>query len=212
MGKIVGVVTKITKGKGIVELGSSTFERLNITVSNDEQELVIQRLVKPGNDGSRLLNQRADVTYTERQLTNQKGEKFTARSADSKGFVLLDAIKPSYNNKFAAPAASPINNIPVPSAKEYKSTSYNSEGARHGMIVNNAVLLANHRGDSSFEALMYAAHDLTLLTKFVEEGAVLGTDKVKESKSEKPSRVTKNLAKDKVSDASYAEEDPFEDS
>jgi hypothetical protein len=203
MGKITGVVTKVTKGKGIVELGTGTYERLNMTIKGDDGELVIQKLVKPGNDGSNLLNQRVQADYEERELTNQKGEKFTARSVNSKGFVLLDA--PKFTGRGQSTAKT-VTNTPASSGTSstvVKTGTYSSEGARHGMIVGNAIELAIARLQLDQAGLFKAASDVTALTKFVESGAIL------EAKEEKA--FTSNTSRGKTAEVSYDEEDPFSD-
>lgn len=164
MPKVVGKVTDVKKGKGVVKTAHGEYERLNVTVTGEDgQPVVIQRLVKPGNDGSKLIGQRVDVTYVEKQLEREDGETFTVRSADSKNFVLLDVVAKPYQKNGSSSA---------PTAGSGKSTGsgYNSDGARHGMIVGRAVELAIARKDLDLKGLKAAVNDIVKLTEYVEKG------------------------------------------
>lgn len=80
---------------------------------------------------------------------------------DGQYFKLVDAV--------VATGPAPAKTFNKPFTKT--GASYNSEGARHGMIINNAVLLAYHRGTSdTIDGLKKAANDVIELTKFVEAG------------------------------------------
>lgn len=200
MATVVGHVTKVVKGKGIVQLKMGTFERLNITVkdSSSGEEVKISRLVKPGNDGQNLVGKHVSVTYKEEVKTTADGEEFTVRSTDSKGFVLLDESGNPVQSKFGGGAAPSSSGSPSKPAG-----GYNSDGARHGMIVNNAVLLAHHRGVSdSLDGLMAAAADVVALTKFVESGA---TPSAAPAPAKKPP--VSSIAKKVVDE----DESPFDD-
>lgn len=135
MGKVTGKVTKVTKGKGIVTTKFGNYERLNVTVTDSTgTNTVIQKLTKPGNDGQGLMGKEFQVTYTEKELTNEEtGESFTVRSADSKNWVSLDQQTNIHSNGSTT-------------AQGTKST-YNSEGARTGMIVGKGVELAIARAN-----------------------------------------------------------------
>lgn len=169
MPKIVGKVLSVTKAKNTVQLAHGTFARLTVTVEDKTtgENVKIQRLVKPDNDGQSLIGKNVAVTYTQKEMTTADGDTFTVNSADSKNFALLDANGEPVQGKFGGRPATSSATVTKQSA------GYNSDGARHGMIVNNAVSLADHRGDNSLEGLMQAAADVMALTKFVEAGAVV---------------------------------------
>lgn len=172
MKTITGNVTKVSKIAGLVESDFGSFERINITINDGASDTTVQKLVKPGTDNSFLVGKRVKADYTEKEFNGKNG-KFTSRSVKSKDFAILDVEKPSVS------AASTTNSYNT-SEKSYKGgqvfnnsstkSSYNSDGARHGMIVNNSIVLANNLGDSSLKGLKISAAIVLELTQFVEGG------------------------------------------
>lgn len=207
MGIVKGRVTKVTVAKNTTSLpGRGEFSKHNITVQSDSGEsLIIQKLAKVGNTGQELVGRLVQVTYTERELTNEEtGEAFKTRSTDSKGFILLDEDgSPSY--KPGQKTSGGVSHAPkTSSTSTVKSAGYNSEGARVGMIIKGAVDLATARDTLDMKGLRQAAVDLLVLTKEVETDSITApvvsvTPKAKEAAA----KTAPNLVDD--------EEDPFGD-
>lgn len=134
MGNISGVVSKVTKGKGQAVTKMGTYDRINVTITSESGETVlVQKLVKPGNDGQKLVGQRVQCTYITKEVDLPDGTSFKSNSTDSKGFVLLD--QPKF----------------VPGGTATTSTGtkapYNQEGARTGMLANSGLKLAIARAN-----------------------------------------------------------------
>jgi len=169
-GNVVGKVTKVTKGKGVVTTKHGSYERINISIEGPNGAVLVQKLVKPGNDGQSLVGKQVSATFTETEVQKADGTTFIGRSVDSKGFVILDATGQPATFGRSAPTS---HATPAPAATgttRPSGTGYNSDGARHGMIVNNAVALAAHRKDLTLQGLKLAAKDVSELTKYVESG------------------------------------------
>lgn len=126
---IEGTVTKIYKKKGQVNIQGKKFDKLSVTVTDKEgNSVAIEKLVTPGNDGKALEGKKLRVTYEEREVELEDGTTFTARSAKSKDFVLLDAEgKPSEARSQAGSSG---------------GGGYDSKGARNGMITQKGIDLA----------------------------------------------------------------------
>ena len=175
MSNVTGVVTEVQNGKTFQgKMGTLKSQTVSIK-SSTGTEVKVQRSVKPENDGQNLLGKSVQVDYTEETINGKNGT-FTVNKTDSKRFAVLDenGQAPKSFQKGGYSSGGGSTTVTVGTSMK---PSYNSEGARHGMIVNNAVLLASHRKDSSLEGLKQAASDITTLTKFVEEGAVFTATK-----------------------------------
>jgi hypothetical protein len=177
MSVITGVVTKVTTGKGQVTTDHGKFDKLNITVKGEDGEsLTIGKLAKVGNDGQGFVGKRVQVTYKTKQIETDDGDTKDLHSTDSKGFVQLDV--PAFGGKPASGGSSPST-----APQTFAKTTYNSDGARHGMIVNNAVELAGLRKTLDLKSLIQAADDIKALTEYVEGKAPPVLEKAPKAKA-----------------------------
>lgn len=159
---IKGSVTKVTTSKTNIQLKMGIFDQLDITISDGNTTVTVQKLAKTGNNGQGFIGKQVHVTYTTQNGFNK---------TDSKGFIILE--------QGAAPIITGSSNVTSntsPSLEIKTRPAYNSDGARHGMIVNNAIVLAGLRKtQGSLDGLKKAAVDVRELTQFVESGSVLDT-------------------------------------
>lgn len=193
MGQVSGKVVKVTTAKGQVKTDHGVFDKLNVTVESETGEnVVIQKLAKPGNDGQGFIGKRVQVTYKSKSVENSDGDTIELHSTDSKGFVLVD--QPAFSPKGAS------HSTTTGSSTTASKGTYNSDGARHGMIVNNAVELAGLRGKHTLKDLLQAADDIKALTEHVESGKTAPTTTVSK---------TETVKKTKVVEEDDEENDPF---
>lgn len=130
MSVITGTVTSVTTGKTGIKLTHGTFDELLITVTdNAGNSVTIEKLAKEGNNGQGFVGKAVQVTFTSKDVGGK-----THHKTDSKGFIVLDQA-PSTN-----PTA--IFNTGTQTFTQPSKGSYNSDGARLGMLAKAGLDLA----------------------------------------------------------------------
>lgn len=200
MGQVKGVITKVVDGK-TYESKFGTLKNQNVTITNESgQEVTVQRGAKPESNGQGLVGKIVHCTYTTSEIETRNGT-MTIHKTDSKGFVLeqqggFQGYTQGYGAKIQSTSSTGNTSVP-------QKSSYNSEGARHGMIVGNAVELAGLRKNLTLDGLLEAARDVLALTQAVESGE-LGAPK-----AEVKTKAEKETKKAKVQVADLSDEAPF---
>ena len=155
---------------------NQTYDRISVQIKDETGKITaVQKLTKAGKDGSELVGRLVDVTFTEKEVINpDTGESFTSRSTDSKGFILLNedglpSFTPGQQGRKST--TSTVGSV-TSNSSNTRSSGYNADGARNGMIVGKAVELAIARKETSLEGLRNAARDVIQLTSEVETNSL----------------------------------------
>ncbi len=175
---ITGTVIGVTKGKPYTSklgpLAGKTMVTNKILIETDTGQTTVQKNSMATTNFTLASGTKVQATYEEKTHTTASGDSFVNNNLVKDGLlVLTDEGAPLQVSASGTPkpAFVPGSGSTGGGATKTGST-YNSEGARNGMIVNASLALATARKDVSISALLAAADDIKALTKYVEEGVV----------------------------------------
>lgn len=182
MTTITGTIGSIVKGKPFNIAGRGDLVTHTITVNTDTGSVKVQKSTLTTTDFTIPEGTKVQVTYETTSVNSKTGNVFVNNKIVKDGLLILQGDTPVQITSQGAPKpefnARPLNEILGP--VKTGGSSYSSEGARNGMIVNASLALATARAVQGITAstgqplslteLKQAADDIKALTGYVETG------------------------------------------
>lgn len=188
---IKGIVQSHTKKPFDTSDGKTMIDN-SLVVNTSSGNVTVKKYTMSTTSFDIPIGTEVQVSFDAQEKTGSKG-KYTVNKIIDKGLTILTGgAKNDSHIAVTSGTSSPTLSAP--------KASYDSNGARNGMIAGKAVELAIARGETSLDALKTAASDVLALTFFVESGAKVET-KIKEPMKS----VKKAVKKEEI-----VEEDDFE--
>lgn len=205
--KFTGIIQEVRAGKPFVYKAGNLAGKQGVTdtiiLDTDQGEIKIQRNRLSTSVLSLAPGTEVEINTEEFTRTTEKGT-FTNKVVSKNGLIILEN-----GNRMEPTATGGLKPAYVPGQTQNSTPSgsgnqsvkqFDSNGARCGMVVNNAVKLAEARKQLSLQGLKEAADDVLALTQYTEGGggqiaSPTSSDSVTEA-SKKTSKTTQqNLPK-----------------
>lgn len=164
---ITGAVNSVKAGKPFDMAGFGTLVPQNITIHTDGgEDVTVTKNTKSTTNFNLPPGTLVSATFESKNVTTKTGTVFTNNKLVKDGLVVL-----TNGSKEIQAANAPT----MPKTSEDfrsvpKTSGYNAEGARNGMLVGQSVALATARKELTLDGLIAAALDVKALTDFIETG------------------------------------------
>ena len=163
---VKGQVLGVTRGK---EFDSKYGKMVTYTIEIDTEDgpVKVQKNSMSSTQFNLANGTNVSAEYEEQVVHTKTGKSFTNNKLVKDGLLIVSQTGEAQQLS-ASGTPRPTNNLTG------KSSIYNNEGARNGMIVNASLALATARKSVTLEALKQAADDIKQLTQYVEQGVTQG--------------------------------------
>jgi hypothetical protein len=188
---IKGKVQKVT-AKAYESQGLGSMLDHSIIVNTDSGNVTVHKHTKASTAFDLKPGTEVQITYDSTEREGQHGS-YTINKIIKDGLVILHSGENSKEKTSTAKVTSTLSSTPA-----VKTSTYDPNGARNGMITGKAVELAIARKALDLDGLKLAASDVAKLAEFVELGAKTAVKELKETKKVKAVKVEVD------------EEEPFE--